>query len=202
MPGPRKLAREERLALSKDALKMNGMPSAPVISFKRPATSSTSAFAFDDAGTGDQEERPIGPDLEGSQFHAVARPGCRAARYSRAARTNPVNSGCPSRGRRGELRVELAGDEPRMRAQLDEFHQAVRRESGEAQAGRGQLLEIVIVEFIAVAMALENRFLAVDGVRQRAGHQAAPPARRGACCRPGRISRRAPAGRAPGPAIR
>jgi hypothetical protein len=41
IPGPRKLARDERLALSNEALNMNGMPRAPVISFKRPATSST-----------------------------------------------------------------------------------------------------------------------------------------------------------------
>ena len=33
MPGPRKLLREERFALSYEALKMNGMPSRLVISF-------------------------------------------------------------------------------------------------------------------------------------------------------------------------
>ncbi len=40
MPGPRKLFDEERLALSKLDLKMKGMPSRPVISLSRPATSS------------------------------------------------------------------------------------------------------------------------------------------------------------------
>ena len=43
MPGPRKLVREERFALSKDALKTNGMPSVAVMSRSRPATSTTSA---------------------------------------------------------------------------------------------------------------------------------------------------------------
>ena len=38
-PGPRKLVPEERLALSKLLLKMNGMPSAEVISFSVPAVS-------------------------------------------------------------------------------------------------------------------------------------------------------------------
>ncbi len=38
-PGPRKLACEERLALSKEALKMKGTPSRPVISTSRPAIS-------------------------------------------------------------------------------------------------------------------------------------------------------------------
>src|SRR5664279_1709108 len=48
------------------------------------------SLAFDDAGTGNQKERALGSDLERGQFHAVARPGCKAARYSRAARTKPV----------------------------------------------------------------------------------------------------------------
>src|ERR1700689_257250 len=77
----------------------------------------------------------------------------------------------PVARRRGELRVKLAGDEPRMRTQLDELDQAVGRESGEAQAGRGQLLEIMIVEFITMTMTLEYGFLAVQRVRQRTGEQ-------------------------------
>ncbi len=40
MPGPRKLVPEVRLALSKLDLKMKFIPSLPVISFSRPATSS------------------------------------------------------------------------------------------------------------------------------------------------------------------
>src|SRR6266581_4200435 len=55
-------------------------------------------LALDDAGTGDQEKRAIGPDIEGPELHAVARPGRCAARYSLAARMNPENSGWPSRG--------------------------------------------------------------------------------------------------------
>ena len=39
MPGPRKLVPEVRLALSKLDLKMKFIPSLPVISFRRPATS-------------------------------------------------------------------------------------------------------------------------------------------------------------------
>src|SRR5690606_17348283 len=42
MPGPRKLPSEVRLALSKLDLKMKGMPSAEVISFSCPATSTCS----------------------------------------------------------------------------------------------------------------------------------------------------------------
>src|ERR1700682_2703423 len=77
----------------------------------------------------------------------------------------------PVARRRGEFRVKLARHEPGMRAQFDELHQTVGRESGEAQAGRGQLLQIVIVEFVAMAMAFEDRSLAVQRVRKRAGYQ-------------------------------
>ena len=37
-------------------------------------------LALDDAGTGDQEERPIGADLERGELHAVARAGCSDSR--------------------------------------------------------------------------------------------------------------------------
>ena len=50
-------------------------------------------LALDHAGSCNQEERPVRTDLEGGQLHAVARPGCSAARYLRAARMKPVNKG-------------------------------------------------------------------------------------------------------------
>src|ERR1700686_2313075 len=70
--------------------------------------------------------------------------------------------GMPIARCRRELRVKLARDEPRMRGQFDDLHQAVGRESREAQSRRSQFVQIVIVEFIAVPMALEYRLLAVQ----------------------------------------
>ena len=160
------------------------------------------AFAFDDAGTGDQEKRALRPDLERGQFHAVARP--RMQRRAIQAR-RPDEAGEQRMSiarRRGELRVKLARHEPWMRAQLDELHQAVGRESREAQAGRSQLVEIMIVEFIAVAMALEYRLLAVQRVRQGAGYQPRLLGTEPHAAARDRISRRALAGRAPNPATR
>src|SRR5882672_12121528 len=61
---------------------------------------------------------------------------------------------------RGEFRMELAGHEPRMIRQFDEFHQAVGRESGKGHAGTRQLIQVMIVEFVAMAVPLVNRFLA------------------------------------------
>ena len=56
--------------------------------------------------------------------------------------------------RRAELRMELAGDEQRMRRQLDHLHQAVARDAGEAQARVHQLLQVAVVELVAMAVAL------------------------------------------------
>ena len=115
-PGPRKLAREERLALSKEALKMKGMPSAAVISFRRPATSITRASLSMTQGPAIKKNGRSCPTSKDASFmrSAVARPGCSAARYSRAARTKPVNKRMPVARRRGEFRMKLTGHEPGM----------------------------------------------------------------------------------------
>jgi hypothetical protein len=71
MPGPRNEVPELRLALSKLLLKMNGMPSADVISFRRPAVSICNCSRFDHAGAGDQEQGPVQAHLESAQLHDV-----------------------------------------------------------------------------------------------------------------------------------
>ena len=146
---------------------MNGMPSAAVISFSRPAISWVSACALDDAGTGDQEQRPSRPDFMSAQPHDSLRlraaptarlmrppPAAAAARCARAARMKPVNSGWPSRGVEVNSGWNWRGDEPRVLRQLDHLHQAVAREAGEAQPRLAVALQIVVVELVAVAMAL------------------------------------------------
>ena len=61
--------------MSKEALKISGMPSATVTSLSVPATSCTSASDLDHAGACDQKQRPVDPDLEAGQFHAPAAAG-------------------------------------------------------------------------------------------------------------------------------
>jgi len=56
-----------------------------------------------------------------------------------------------------------------MTAQFDELHQPVRRETRERQAGIRQFVEVVIVELIAMPVALVDHVLAVEGVHQRPG---------------------------------
>src|SRR5690606_2560096 len=53
---------------------------------------------LDDAGAGDQKERPVGADVVPGEPHAPAAAGSCAARRARAARTKPAKSGWPSRG--------------------------------------------------------------------------------------------------------
>jgi hypothetical protein len=71
MPGPRKLPTEVRLALSKLDLKMKLMPSRAVISFSWPAYVDLQLHRLDDAGSGDQEQRPVQADLETAELQLM-----------------------------------------------------------------------------------------------------------------------------------
>ena len=84
--------------MSKDALNTNGMPSRDVSSFSVPAMLSTSAWLSMTHGPAIRKNGWSMPDLEPGELHAPAACGSSAARCARAARTKPVNSGCPSRG--------------------------------------------------------------------------------------------------------
>src|SRR5256885_2260173 len=73
-------------------------------------------------------------------------------------------------GGRGEFRVELAADEPGMRWQLDHLAQLLaRREAGNAQALVLQPLDVLVVDFIAVAVALVDHVRAVDLAHEAPG---------------------------------
>ena len=122
MPGPRNAVPEERLALSKDDLKMNGMPSArgDFLQLCRRCPCA-SCSRLDHAGAGDQEERLVEADFEAAELHAASPAALRvggrcgaAAWCSRAARMKPVNSGWPSRGVDVNSGWNWHADEPRM----------------------------------------------------------------------------------------
>src|SRR5947209_16543185 len=73
-------------------------------------------------------------------------------------------------GRRGEFRVELAADEPRMRRQLDHLAQLLALgQAGNAQALVLQSLHVLVVDLVAVAMALVDHIRAVDLSREAPG---------------------------------
>src|SRR5438067_8468133 len=82
-------------------------------------------------------------------------------------RVRPVRS-------RAELRMELAGHEPRVAGQLDDLDQArVRRHPAEDQAGVTEHLTVLVVELEAVAVSLVHDLLPVRGMRERARQQLA-----------------------------
>ena len=151
---------------------MNGMPSVAVISRSRPATSMTSASLSMTQGPAIKKSGRSGPTSKEASFMQSRAPGCRAARYSRAARMKPVNSGWPSRG----VEVNsgwnwLATNHGWVCSSMNSTRPSAR-ESRKRQAGRRQFVEIVIVELVAVAVPLVDRILAVERVHQRARQQA------------------------------
>src|SRR5688572_4961208 len=70
---------------------------------------------------------------------------------------------------RRELRVELHADEPRMARQLDDLDQAVLRERRDREPGLLHGLEVIVVELVAVPVALVDHVAAVNLAGQRAG---------------------------------
>src|SRR5882672_3123446 len=175
-PGPRKLERELRFALSKDALKMSGTECFCVISLRRPATSRTSSSLSMSQGPAIRTNGRSGP-ISWPQSFMRARSSARRARQMRGA---PVARGTYEAGkervpvarRRGEFGVILARDEPGMARQLDDLHQAVGREARELEARLRELLHVAVVEFVAVAMAFHDGFTPVGHVRERAARDA------------------------------
>src|SRR6185295_10878991 len=176
MPGPRKLFCEERFALSKDDLMMKGMPSRPVSSLSLPATSRTRPSLSTTQGPAIRNSGWSGPTVKLSSFTSSAR--------SRGLRDRHLLLAiCPRRfhetgeqrmtvaRRRAEFRVKLARYEERMRRQLDHLHQPVAREAGEAQPRIHHLLQVAVVELVAVTVPLLDQVGAVDLVRARAVRQ-------------------------------
>src|SRR5467141_2067449 len=73
-------------------------------------------------------------------------------------------------GRRGEFRMELAADEPRVRWQLDHFAQLLALgQAGNAQALVLQPLYVLALDFVPVAVAFVDHVRAVDLAREAPG---------------------------------
>src|SRR3984893_4162616 len=150
---------------------MKGMPSRAVISFNRPAISWVSAAPSMTQGPAIRNRGRPAPtscpvSCTGSRARRLRQLGCalRARRpYETGEQRMPVARGG------GELRVELRRQEPRMVGQLDHLHQSIAREPREAQALLPVAIEVVVVEFVAVPMALHDGVAAEDLARPRAG---------------------------------
>src|SRR5258706_2378962 len=153
---------------------MNGMPSDAVISFR---DSAVSIAIWRDSTT-------HGPAIRN---RGLARPTWKPQRFMLSSRDRGLGlaglvlqSGLDERGKqrvaaargRREFRVELAADEPRMRRQLDHLAQLLALgDAGNAQALVLQSLQVLVVDLVAVAVALVDRVRAVDLAREAPGFE-------------------------------
>ena len=80
--------------------------------------------------------------------------------------------------------MKLAADKPRVIGQFDHFDQfVVHRQPGNHQAGVLQAFQVIVVEFVTVAVAFVDFLGAVGAPGARARAPACRFARRGAWCR-------------------
>src|SRR2546430_5284477 len=76
----------------------------------------------------------------------------------------------PAAGRRSEFGMELAADEPGMRRQLDHLAQLLALgKAGGAQALVPHPLHVLVVDFVAVAVAFVDHVRAIDLAREAPG---------------------------------
>src|SRR5690606_8078813 len=181
-PGPRNALPEVRLALSKLDLKMKWIPSAPVISFSWPATSSCSCSLSTTHGPAIRKNGWSRPTSKPhSCISTPSLPWWSASRrrflqelaaglaLARGADEADEQRMAAARGRE-ELGMGLARDEPGVVRQLDHFHQQVVHGLGaDHQARVLQLGAIAVVELVAVAVAFGHHVLAIDGAGAGAG---------------------------------
>src|SRR5690606_1224444 len=166
---------------------MNGTPRRSVISLSRPAVSKASSADSITHGPAIRNSGRSRPASKWQSFMSGLRTqrrravtsggrglGDRALRRLLRALDRGANvadeKGMPGARGRGDLRVELHPEEPgvgtrALARQLDDLGQAFgRRARDDAQAGRLQALDVVVVDLVAMPMPFVDR-LAVDGRR-------------------------------------
>ena len=170
---------------------MYGILRRAVISLSRPAISWVSAGLSMTHGPAIRKNGRWPPTscpasfIDGSpRAPGPAACGSCAARCARAARMKPVNSGWPSRGVEVNSGWNWVATNHGWLGQLDHLHQAVAREAREAHARGAVALQVVVVELVAVAVALHDHVAAVRSRAPACRPRAAPPAPPGAWCRP------------------
>src|SRR6266581_6304625 len=151
---------------------MNGMPSDAVISFRDSAVSiaiwrdsTTHGPAIRNSGLSSPTSKPQSFMLS-SRDRGLGLAGLVLQCRLDESREQRVSG---TRGR-GEFWMELAADEPGVRRQLDHLAQLLALgEAGEAQALVLQSLHVLVVDFVAVAVAFVDQVRAVDLAREAPG---------------------------------
>src|ERR1700686_411252 len=184
-PSPRNDFDELRLALSYDDLKMNGTFSRAQISFRRPATSicncsdsTTHGPAMRNSGRCNPTSKPQRFMRSGDELRARSpRIGDRdsPALECRVDECDKQRMAAAWIG--SEFGMELAAEEPGMAGELDHLAQisggGTLGPGTDRQPGRLEARQVMIVDFVAVPVALGDRRRAVDSVREQSGHHLA-----------------------------
>src|SRR5258707_14878209 len=151
---------------------MNGMPSDAVISFRDSAVSIAMWRDSTTHGRGIRNKGLSRPTSKPQSFMLSSRDrglGL-AGQVLQSGLDERGKERMAAAGRRGEFRMELAADEPGMRWQLDHLAQLLALgEAGNAQALVLQPLHVLVVDFIAVAVAFVDHVRAVDLAREAPG---------------------------------
>src|SRR6266851_4231255 len=185
IPSPRYDCAELRLALSYDDLKMNGTFSRAQISLSWPATSICNCSDSTTHGPAMRNRGRCNPTSKPQRFmrsgdELRSRPHRIADRDSPALESRIDESDKQRMAAawiRSEFGMELAAEEPGMAGELDHLAQisgsCALGPSADRQSGRLETRQVVIVDFVAMPVALGDRGRAVDPVRERSGHHLA-----------------------------
>src|SRR5678816_4124709 len=153
---------------------MNGTPSAAAISLSLPATSICSCSDSTTHGPAMRNSGCSSPTSKPQSFMSALSSGDLFGALG-LVRQRGVDERLEERmtapRRRLELRVELDADEPRVHAlrQLDDLGELLAlRDRRDHQTRLGEPVEVVLVGFVAMAMAL-GQDVAVDVVGERSG---------------------------------
>src|SRR5450759_5579450 len=164
---------------------MNGTFRRAQISFRRPATSICNCSDSTLHGPARRNRGRWNPTSKPQRFmesgdELRARPHRIADRDAPALECR-IDEGDEQRMAatwiRGEFWMELATEEPGMVRKLDHLAQisgsGALRPCADHQPGGLEARQVMIVDFITVAVALGDRGRAVDAMRQRSGHHVA-----------------------------
>ena len=180
-PGPRNESWLVRLALSNDDLKTYRNAACARNRGQPLRVAQAGLRAFDHARPRDQHEARAAENHRARRYLATShdtalsartlaeRSGAVSARRTTAARMSPRNSGWQIQRTRAQLGMELAAEEPWMAREFHDFDQLiVGRSAGGHEADLLQRLAIVVVDFVAMTMALGDAAAAVERERERA----------------------------------
>src|SRR5213078_1112986 len=149
---------------------MNGTPSSLQISFRADAVSSAIWRDSTTHGPAIRNKGLSRPPSKPQSFMLSSRGRGLAGLVLQSGFDERREQRMAAAGRRSEFGMELAADEPGMGRQLDHLAQLLALgEAGNAQALVLQPLHVLVVDFVAVAVAFVDHVRAIDLARDAPG---------------------------------